>query len=64
MISLNRQKYKRMDDFGNYGKLLILAGKLYSQNLCTESCIFSMYSEDYSIPVDDNDFWVVAVSIF
>jgi len=58
------EKYKSEGNFCMYGHFLIYAGELYSKRLTTETCIFNIESEDYSLPKEDNNWWVIAIELY
>ena len=57
------EKNHAKGNFKKYGELLILAGELYSQKLTTNAWIFNMDSEDYSVPDEDENRWVVVAGL-
>jgi len=58
------EKYKTDGDFCMYGHFLIYAGELYSQKLSFETPVFNIDSQDYTIPDDDKNWWVVSINLY
>ena len=54
------QKYKESGDLRIYGRHLIFAGELYSQDLTINTYAFNVDSGDYSVPDDDSGWQVIA----
>jgi len=55
------EKCKADGNFGMYGYNLIKAGELYAQYLTIETYVFNIETSYYSLPEEDENWWVVAV---
>lgn len=55
------KKQKSTGNFYRYGSHLINAGQLYAQHLTTDIYVFNIDDGNYSIPTDENGWWVIAV---
>jgi len=55
------ERYKAAGYLDQYGYHLINAGQLYSQNLMTDTLVYNISTTDYSIPLDDKGWWLIAV---
>ena len=55
------QEYKDKGDMGMYGYKLKCAGELIAQNLTIDTYVYNVDSGDYTIPEDDDSWWLIAV---
>jgi hypothetical protein len=54
-------EYKDTGNLAMYGYNLVRAGELYSQSLTIGACVFNIDAGDYSIPVDEKGWQLIAV---
>jgi len=55
------KKQKAAGNFNRYGYHLINAGSLYAQHLTVDTYVFNIDESNYSIPIDENGCWIIAV---
>jgi hypothetical protein len=54
------EKYKAEGNMSGYGYCLCNAGRLYAQYLFIDTYAYNIDTGDYSIPEDDNGWWLIA----
>ena len=63
-LLIQAEKYKAKGNFKMYGKYLYYASNIYCQELINDTPVFNIESEDYSIPEDTENWWVISINLF